>query len=82
MKDTFLSNENNGFLDKIIDNFKKCNSFILSVSFIKKAGLNLIERYIEESLERGVKGKIITSTYQNFTDILSLETFLNWQKKI
>lgn len=81
MKDTFLSNENNNFLNKIIENFKKCNSFTLSVSFIKKAGLNLIERYIEEALERGVKGRIITSTYQNFTDILSLETFLNWQKK-
>ena len=36
---------------------------------------------MEESLKRGVKGKIITSTYQNFTDIESLNTFLRWMEK-
>lgn len=29
-------------------------------------------------MESGVKGKIITSTYQNFTDIESLKIFYNW----
>ena len=81
MNNLFLSNTDNKFLDKIKDNFKRCKSFTLSVSFIKKAGLNLIEREIEEALERGVKGRIITSTYQNFTDIDSLNTFYKWQKQ-
>lgn len=81
MKDEFLSNVNTSFLNKIKDNLKKCNSFSFSVSFIKKAGLVLLEREIEEALERGVKGRIITSTYQNFTDIGSLEQFYNWQKE-
>ena len=81
MKDEFLSNINTSFLNKIKDNLKKCNSFSFSVSFIKKAGLVLLEREIEEALERGVKGRIITSTYQNFTDIGSLEQFYNWQKE-
>ena len=81
MKDLFLTNKDQMFLNKIIDSLKKCNSFYFSVSFIKKAGLILFERELEEALERGVKGKLITSTYQNFTDIASLEYFMNLQSK-
>ena len=81
MKDEFLSNVNTSFLNKIKSNLKKCKSFSFSVSFIKKAGLVLLEREIEEALDRGVKGRIITSTYQNFTDIGSLEQFYAWQKE-
>lgn len=81
MKDEFLSNINTSFLNKIKDNLKKCDAFSFSVSFIKKAGLVLLQREIEEALERGVNGRIITSTYQNFTDIGSLEQFYNWQKE-
>ena len=81
MKDEFLSNVNTSFLNKIKSNLKKCKSFNFSVSFIKKAGLVLLEREIEEALDRGAKGRIITSTYQNFTDIGSLEQFYTWQKE-
>lgn len=81
MKDEFLSNVNISFLNKIKSNLKKCKSFSFSVSFIKKAGLVLLEREIEEALDRGTKGRIITSTYQNFTDIGSLEQFYAWQKE-
>ena len=81
MKDLFLTNKDQMFLNKIIDSLKKCNSFSFSVSFIKKAGLILFKRELEEALERGVKGKLITSTYQNFTDIASLEYFMNLQSK-
>lgn len=82
MQDLFLTNYTDiKFIDKIIEAFNKCAKFILSVSFIKKAGLILIEREIEEALERGVEGKIITSTYQNFTDIASLKKFLEWMHK-
>lgn len=82
MKDLFLTNYSDlSFLDRIKDCFKKCNSFTLSVSFIKKAGLVLFQKEIEEALERGAKGRIITSTYQNFTDIASLKDFLAWQNK-
>ena len=81
LRDLFLTNKDQIFLNKIIDSLKKCNSFSFSVSFIKKAGLILFERELEEALERGVKGKLITSTYQNFTDIASLEYFMNLQSK-
>ena len=65
------------FIDKLKRNIDECQSFSFSVSFIKKAGLKLIIPNIDAALARGVKGKVITSTYQNFTDIDSLEYFYN-----
>lgn len=82
MKDIFIANNTNvKFLDKIKESFNKCKKCYLTVSFIKKAGLNLFEKELEGSLKRGTLVKIITSTYQNFTDVQSLNTFLSWQNK-
>ena len=64
------------FLDRIRENLRKCDEFMFSVSFIKKAGLVLIVKDIEAALSRGARGRLITSTYQNFTDVESLRTFL------
>ena len=69
------------FIDKLKQNLDLCNSFCFSVSFIKKAGLKLIIPNIEAALARGVTGKVITTTYQNFTDIDSLEYFFSLQAK-
>jgi superfamily II DNA or RNA helicase len=54
---------------------------LFTVSFIKKAGLNLIIDDIESALKRGVVGKIVTSTYQNFTDIPTLNQLLYWSNQ-
>lgn len=79
MTNQFITNNTEiTFLDKLKNSFERCSSFYLSVSFIKKAGLVLFEKILEEALKRGVKGKIITSSYQNFTDIASLNTFYKW----
>ncbi len=76
MANQFLTNyTETTFLDKIKDNLRHCKSFEFSVSFIKKAGLVLLYKDIEAAVERGCKGRIITSTYQNFTDIESLKSF-------
>lgn len=78
----FLTNYTEiSFLEKIKENLRKCNAFTISVSFIKIAGLRLLMNDIENALERGCKGRIITSTYQNFTDIESLRFFLTLQNK-
>ena len=65
------------FLDKIKTCLQTCSEFYFSVSFIKKAGLVLIAPYLQAAIERGAKGKLITTTYQNFTDIESLKWFLS-----
>lgn len=69
------------FLQKIKDNLRQCKEFAFSVSFIKKAGLVLLFKDIEAAVERGAKGRIITSTYQNFTDIESIKSFFMLQNK-
>jgi len=82
MKSQFLTNYTEiKFLDKIKENLRKCNEFNFSVSFIKKAGLVLLYKDIEAAVERGAKGRIITSTYQNFTDIESLKSFFALMNK-
>ena len=69
-KNLFLTNyTEQTFLDRIRENLRTCNEFVFSVSFIKKAGLVLLLKDIEAALSRGAKGKLITSTYQNFTDV-------------
>ena len=69
------------FLERLKDSLKRCKGFSWSVSFIKKAGLSLLLNEFEEALQRGAKGRLVTSTYQNFTDIPSLQTFLELQEK-
>ncbi len=82
MKNLFLTNyTDQTFLNRIRNNLKECDSFMFSVSFIKKAGLTLLINDIDSALARGAKGKIITSTYQNFTDIESLRSFYMLQEK-
>lgn len=82
MKNLFLTNYTDvSFLDKVKESLSRCKAFCFTVSFVKKAGLILIERDLKDALARGAVGKIITSTYQNFTDIDSLKTFLDWTKQ-
>ena len=78
MRSSILTNyTDDTFLATIQTNLRECNSFYFSVSFIKKAGLDLLSNDIRAAIERGAKGKLITSTYQNFTDIESLRWFMN-----
>ena len=78
MESKFLTNyTETTFLATIQANLRRCKSFAFSVSFIKKAGLVLLSKDIKAAVERGAKGRIITSTYQNFTDVESLNFFLS-----
>ena len=80
MKTGFYTNySEESFLEKVKKNLDTCQRFYFSVSFIKKPGLKLIAPNIEAALSRGAIGKLITSTYQNFTDIDSLTYFLDLQ---
>ena len=82
MDNLFLTNySEQTFLERIRENLRKCNTFCFSVSFIKKAGLVLLLKDIEAALDRGCSGKILTSIYQNFTDVESLRTFSTLKNK-
>ena len=82
MKSEFYTNESEiKFIDKLKRNLDLCRSFCFSVSFIKRPGLRLLAPNIEAALARGACGKLITSTYQNFTDVDSLQFFLRLQQQ-
>lgn len=82
MKSNFFSNYTDvKFIDKLKKNLDTCQSFCFSVSFIKRPGLRLLVPNIEAAINRGAKGKLITSTYQNFTDVDSLQFFLRLQNE-
>ena len=69
------------FIDKLKRNIDICQAFYFSVSFIKKPGLRLLAPNIEAAIARGAHGQLITSTYQNFTDIDSLRFFYDLQTR-
>lgn len=76
MKSSFYTNySETKFIDKLKRNLDLCQTFYFSVSFIKKPGLRLLAPNIEAAIARGAHGKLITSTYQNFTDVDSLQFF-------
>ena len=76
MKSLFYTNHSEQrFIDQLKACIDLCQAFYFSVSFIKKPGLRLLAPNIEAAIARGAKGRLITSTYQNFTDVDSLVFF-------
>ncbi len=82
MESRFYSNTSEiKFIDQLKRNLDLCRSFCFSVSFIKRPGLRLLATNIEAAIARGASGRLITSTYQNFTDVDSLQFFLRLQQQ-
>ncbi|MBR3052766.1 MAG: DUF3427 domain-containing protein [Firmicutes bacterium] len=82
MQSTFYTNyTDQKFIDRLRRNLDTCTAFYFSVSFIKKPGLRLLAPNMEAALARGAKGVLITSTYQNFTDVDSLTWFYDLQTR-
>ena len=82
MESCFYSNVSEvKFIDQLKRNLDLCRSFYFSVSFIKRPGLRLLAPNIEAAIARGASGQLITSTYQNFTDVDSLQFFLRLQQQ-
>lgn len=82
MKTGFYTNDSEvKFIDKLKRNLDLCQAFHFSISFIKRPGLRLLAPNIEAAIARGARGQLITSTYQNFTDVDSLQFFLRLQQQ-
>lgn len=67
------NNDEGNFLSELKEAFRGCKSFCFSVAFINFSGLQLILEELKKMQEKGVKGKIITSTYLNFTQASALK---------
>jgi len=79
------NNINSNMQEELFNSIQNCKSFIFSVAFINYSGLQLLLKAINEAKMKGVKGKIITSDYLNFTEpkaIRKLMEFENIETKI
>lgn len=52
---------------------ENCDGFIFSVAFIKESGLSYFLPKFKELKEKGIKGKILTTDYQHFTEPAALK---------
>jgi superfamily II DNA or RNA helicase len=79
------NNQNSNFYQHISSLLKECDSFIFNVAFINFSGVQLLLDIFKHLDKKGVKGKILSSTYLNFTEVKALEKlkeFKNIELKI
>ncbi|WP_017755041.1 DEAD/DEAH box helicase [Calidifontibacillus oryziterrae] len=72
-KKLIVNSTKGNLLKELIHSMDSCLSFNFSVAFINFSGLQLLLDPLKEAEKKGINGKIITSTYLNFTDAKSLE---------
>ena len=59
--------------------FNNCDSFSLSVAFIAKSGLAVLRNILDDLERRGIKGRIITSTYLGFNEPAMFKDILRYK---
>ena len=55
-----------------------CVSFSFSIAFITSSGIQILARILHELQQRGIPGRILTSTYLNFNDPDALRKLLEY----
>ncbi|MFS0781236.1 DUF3427 domain-containing protein [Bacillus sp. 1P06AnD] len=58
--------KNENVLGSLLEELDRCDSFIFSVAFITESGLAMLKSHLWDLNRRGVKGRILTSTFLNF----------------
>lgn len=85
MNNLVTNNEITNFFNNITELLDNCKSFYFNVAFINFSGIQLLLDCFKKLEEKNIKGKILTSTYLNFTQIKALEKikkFKNIELKI
>lgn len=85
MNNLVTNNEITNFFNNITELLDNCESFCFNVAFINFSGIQLLLDSFKKLEEKNIKGKILTSTYLNFTQIKALEKikkFKNIELKI
>ncbi len=66
-------------LTSVVADLTKCEEFMISVAFITNSGVTVLLNTLSDLEQRGVKGRIIASQYQNFTDPIALKRLLRFK---
>lgn len=72
-------------LNNVIREMSHCDYFFFSVAFVTKSGVALLLDILKDLQERNIKGRILASQYQNFTEpdaLRRLMKFPNIELKI
>lgn len=72
----FISNnhkEGRKVLSSLEDELSSCDEFCISVAFITMGGLTPLLQVLKELEQRGVKGKVLTTDYLNFSEPAALK---------
>ncbi len=67
------SRKGSKLLTTLTGEMRRCEEFFFCVAFITNSGVQALISILEELQEKGVRGKIIASQYQNFTEPLALK---------
>lgn len=73
MKKLLTNNKNHNFYNSLISLFSSCKSFYINVAFINFSGLQLLLDILKQCEQKNIKGKVLTSTYLNFTEVKALK---------
>lgn len=74
MDNKLITNSEKGnLLNELIKSINECEKFYFSVAFVNFSGIQLLLDTLKNAERKGVQGKIITSTYLNFTDPKALQ---------
>ena len=71
-----LNSPESKVLSNIITELKKCDEFFFSVAFVTNSGVAVLIETLKELEKKGVRGKIIVSEYQYFTEPRALERLI------
>lgn len=78
---TLISNNHyDNFYNELCRSFDNCTRFYFNVAFVSYSGLQILLDLFKNSQEKNISGRIITSTYLNFTDpkaLSKINTFEN-----
>jgi HKD family nuclease len=72
-------NQRTKVLTSIVNELRACNEFYFSVAFVTNSGVATLVNTLKELEDKGIKGKILASQYQNFTEPNALERLLKFK---
>lgn len=85
MNSLITNNQSSNFYNQISLLLENCDNFIFNVAFINYSGVQLLLDNLQSCKNRNIKGKILTSTYLNFTSpkaLAKLRDFENIELKV
>ncbi|MGQ4002952.1 DUF3427 domain-containing protein [Francisellaceae bacterium CB299] len=76
----FITNSTNSkIVTEVNSQLEECDEFVISVAFITLSGVICILEALHQSNIRGIKGKILTGCFLNFTEPKALDKLLEFE---